>query len=120
VTTIRDIRRRLRPVSAQITTRMGRFAPAERAYRARSCELAKRYLRGGGLEIGALNCPLPMPPGASLSGEFLTERAAALERESYSIHFHVWTASEFADMLDHARKRRAIPVHDRGARGKRT
>ena len=29
-------------------------------------ELAERYLRGSGIEVGALNVPLPIPAGASV------------------------------------------------------
>jgi SAM-dependent methyltransferase len=44
---------------------MGRFAPAERAFRARRRRLAERYLAGDGLEVGALHFPMPLPHGAS-------------------------------------------------------
>jgi SAM-dependent methyltransferase len=63
---LQQLRRRLEPASARITTRMGRFAPAERAFRAHRRRLAVRYLRGHGLEIGALHCPLPLPREASV------------------------------------------------------
>jgi SAM-dependent methyltransferase len=53
-------------MSTQITTRMGRFAPAERAFRAHRRKLAERYLRGRGLEVGALHCPLPLPHGVAV------------------------------------------------------
>lgn len=40
--------------------------PQNLRIRARRKRLAKRYLHGSGLEIGALHSPLPLPPGATV------------------------------------------------------
>ncbi len=37
-------------------------------------------------------------------------RAAQLEREDYSIHFHVWTPDAFAELLVHARTQLGLPL----------
>ncbi len=34
----------------------------------------------------------------------VASRADQLQEEDYSIHFHVWTPSEFREMLDYARE----------------
>jgi SAM-dependent methyltransferase len=65
VSVVDEMRRRLGLLSASITTRMGRFAPAERAFRTRRRRLAERYLVGNGLEVGALHCPMPLPRGVT-------------------------------------------------------
>jgi SAM-dependent methyltransferase len=36
-------------------------------------------------------------------------RAQTLDEQDYSIHFHVWTASEFQRMLDYARSEEGLP-----------
>ena len=40
----------------------------------------------------------------------VTARVCALEQSNYSIHFHVWTPSEFRTLLDYARKEAALPL----------
>ena len=41
--------------------------------------------------------------------EEVEERVRVLERDDYSIHFHVWAPEEFADVLRHARDERRLP-----------
>lgn len=51
-------------------------------------DLARRYLRGDGLEIGALNRPLRVPPGASV--RYVDRVAAAELRARYPEYAHQW------------------------------
>lgn len=44
-----------------------------------------------------------VPPGE------VPGRVRALEEQNYSIHFHVWTPSEFMALLDHARREEDLP-----------
>jgi predicted SAM-dependent methyltransferase len=37
------------------------------------------------------------------------DRARALEEQGYSIHYHVWSASEFRSLLEHAREEQRLP-----------
>jgi predicted SAM-dependent methyltransferase len=41
--------------------------------------------------------------------EEVAERVRVLERDDYSIHFHVWAPDEFAEVLRHARDERRLP-----------
>jgi len=41
--------------------------------------------------------------------EEVARRVRDLEREDYSIHFHVWDPGEFAQLLDHARSEEGLP-----------
>lgn len=52
---------------AAIRERLAPLTPAARAVRRRRRVLSERYLRGSGLEIGALHCPLDLPSDASVS-----------------------------------------------------
>ncbi len=55
--------------------------PRDLQFRARRRRLAKRYLRGSGLEIGALHCPLPPPPGTTV--RYVNRMDCAGLREHY-------------------------------------
>ena len=41
--------------------------------------------------------------------EAVTREVERLEREGYSIHFHVWQPSEFKELLDYARREGGLP-----------
>ncbi|HEX4435956.1 MAG TPA: class I SAM-dependent methyltransferase [Solirubrobacteraceae bacterium] len=41
--------------------------------------------------------------------EQVQPRARELEAENYSIHFHVWTAPEFAELLEYGREQARLP-----------
>lgn len=43
--------------------------------------------------------------------EKIEEHVQALEREDYSIHFHVWAPEEFGELLRHARDERHLPFN---------
>jgi SAM-dependent methyltransferase len=51
-------------------------------------DLARRYLRGAGLEIGALNRPLRVPPAASV--RYVDRVAAAELKARYPEYAHQW------------------------------
>jgi predicted SAM-dependent methyltransferase len=55
--------------------------PQNLRIRARRRRLAKRYLRGNGLEIGALHSPLPLPPAATV--RYIDRMDCARLREHY-------------------------------------
>jgi SAM-dependent methyltransferase len=45
----------------------------------------------------------------TVAADDVPARVRALEETNYSIHFHVWTAGEFTEFLDHARENERLP-----------
>jgi SAM-dependent methyltransferase len=51
-------------LGAMLDRHLGHYSPGAVVLQSRRRTLARRFLRGDGLEIGALNAPLPLPGGA--------------------------------------------------------
>src|SRR3977135_908065 len=63
---IRPMMRLILPRPAPLTALAAKVSPRMIRFRMRRWRLARRHLSGSGLEIGALHCPLRVPPGVTV------------------------------------------------------
>jgi SAM-dependent methyltransferase len=68
-------------------------------------DAARRYLRGSGLEIGALNRPLRVPPGATV--RYVDRIPAAELRARYPEYAHQWIVDP--EVIDDAETLATVP-----------